>query len=104
MTSLPAFKRFLPTHLQRCGKAGKNQIGARANTIRTSIIGAPSGWRGTTMPAAGSISWRSVRIRNSGVLESADQLWLSHVTPGGMLDHLVQEANVKAKLLKRSTW
>ena len=37
--------------------------------------------------------------RNRFVLEHADKLWLPHVTPGGMLDRLVRELNVKEKIL-----
>ncbi len=37
--------------------------------------------------------------RNRFVLEHADKLWLPHVMPGGMLDRLVRELNVKEKVL-----
>ena len=36
--------------------------------------------------------------RNRFVLENADQLWLPHVTPGGMIDRLMREFNVIGKL------
>lgn len=36
--------------------------------------------------------------RNRFVLENADQLWLPHVTPGGMLDRLVREMQVQEKI------
>jgi hypothetical protein len=37
--------------------------------------------------------------RNRFVLEQADKLWLPHVTPGGMLDRLIQELKVRDKIL-----
>jgi hypothetical protein len=40
----------------------------------------------------------SAEARNRFVLENANRLWLPHVTPGGMLDRLVRETNVKKKL------
>ncbi|MCU0858664.1 MAG: hypothetical protein MUC65_09715 [Pontiellaceae bacterium] len=36
--------------------------------------------------------------RNRFVLESADELWLPHVTPGGMLDRLIRELNMRSKV------
>jgi len=36
--------------------------------------------------------------RNRFVLEHADQLWLPHVTPGGMLDRLIRELGVEEKI------
>ena len=35
--------------------------------------------------------------RNRFVLEQADQLWLPHVNPGGMIDRLVREMDVQGK-------
>jgi REP element-mobilizing transposase RayT len=35
--------------------------------------------------------------RNRFVLETADRLWLPHVTPGGMLDRLMQKMDVQKK-------
>jgi len=37
--------------------------------------------------------------RNRFVLEQADEHWLPHVTPGGMLDRLVRELNMKEKMI-----
>jgi len=37
----------------------------------------------------------SAEARNRFVLEQADRLWLPHVTPGGMLDRLVKELEIK---------
>jgi hypothetical protein len=36
--------------------------------------------------------------RNRFVLERADELWLPHVTPGGMLDRLIRELRVEEKI------
>ncbi|WP_136082388.1 transposase [Pontiella desulfatans] len=36
--------------------------------------------------------------RNRFVMESADELWLPHVTPGGMLDRLIHELSVWEKI------
>ncbi|MFA7172209.1 MAG: transposase [Kiritimatiellia bacterium] len=43
----------------------------------------------------------SAAARNRFVLKHADKLWLPHVTPGGMLDRLVREAQVQGKFLNR---
>jgi hypothetical protein len=37
--------------------------------------------------------------RNRFVLENADQLWLPHVAPGGMLAQMVKEMRLKGKIL-----
>ncbi|MDD2598852.1 MAG: hypothetical protein PHO37_06470 [Kiritimatiellae bacterium] len=43
----------------------------------------------------------SAEARNRFVLGNADQLWLPHVTPGGMLDRLVRNMQVQEKFLTR---
>jgi hypothetical protein len=37
--------------------------------------------------------------RNRFVLEQADQLWLPHVSPNGMLARLVHEMGVQGKMI-----
>jgi hypothetical protein len=37
--------------------------------------------------------------RNRFVIQNADRLWMSHVTPGGMLDRLLKETNAFSKLI-----
>jgi len=37
--------------------------------------------------------------RNRFVMEHADSLWLPYVAPGGMLERLIKELNVREKIL-----
>ncbi len=53
--------------------------------------------KGETHVAQGDLA--SAEQRNRFVLEQADQLWLPHITPGGMIDRLVREMQVQEKML-----
>ena len=41
----------------------------------------------------------AAKQRNEFVMNTADQLWLPHVTPGGMLDGLISEIKVQGKVI-----
>ena len=43
----------------------------------------------------------AARQRNEFVMQTADRLWLPHTTPGGMLDRLLRELDVKNKMMKK---
>ena len=42
--------------------------------------------------------------RNAFVIDNAERLWLPHVTPGGMLDRLIEAAEARDKIIAKTTY